>query len=128
MDLKQLFHNPEDLDDAELAIIRDKIRFQQHVPYLSAFFTGLTMRIVDAHVFKSGARPLRIGTAAAFGFYIGATAANTIGSNMYRQFDKDIMRAFDERYLTKALNVSGWNTNYTGMKDNEDVNMMNKPY
>jgi hypothetical protein len=73
-----LFHNPEDLDDSELAVLRYKLQFQRMLPVVCAFFTGMSMRIVDAHVFRSGARPLRIGSMAAFGWYIGAQGANTI--------------------------------------------------
>ena len=48
MDLKTLFHNPEDLDDADLYVLRRKIQFQQYSPYWGALFTGLSMRIFDA--------------------------------------------------------------------------------
>jgi hypothetical protein len=48
MDLKQLFHHPEDLDDSELNVLRDKIRMQQYMPYYGAFFSALAWRVVDS--------------------------------------------------------------------------------
>ena len=76
MDLKQLFHNPEDLDDSELVILRTKINTQTYMPYYSAVFSGLTMKIVDSQVFNRGTCPRRLGGAIAFGFLVGANAAN----------------------------------------------------
>ena len=46
------------------------------MPYYSAIFTGLTMKIVDSQVFRRGTCPRRLGAAAAFGFLVGANAAN----------------------------------------------------
>lgn len=123
MDLKQLFHHPEDLDDSELAVLRDKIRFQQSLPYWSALFMGLSMRIVSP-----SCQPARIGVAAAFGFWVGASSASTVTSNLWRRFDKDITRAFDERYMTRTLNLAGLGSNYTSEKDNEDYSDFSKPY
>ncbi len=30
--------------------------------------------------------------------------------------------------MNRALNVAGWNSNYTAMTDNEDTLRLNKPY
>ena len=128
MDLKQLFHNPEDLDDYELSALRSKIQFQASLPYYCAFFSGLSMRIVDAHLFRAGFRPLRIGAMAAFGWYIGAQGACTMGGSLFREFDREITLAFDERYMTRSLNVAGWNNNAISFKDNQDQKMLHKVY
>ena len=54
MDLKQLFHNPDDLDDSELWVCRTKIGNQMWMPYYSAIFLGLGMKVIDSTVFKRG--------------------------------------------------------------------------
>ena len=128
MDLKQLFHHPEELNDAELAQLRSKIRFQNSLPYCGGLFGGLFALVLEANFFNASGRPLRILGATAFGIYIGATGANSLGTTVKREYDSDIMKAFEQRYMTRALNVAGWNSNYTSMKDNEDTPKLNKPY
>ena len=45
MDLHTLFHDPEDLDDSDLMFLRDKLRLQKSMPWLSAAFSGLFMGV-----------------------------------------------------------------------------------
>ncbi len=70
MDLKQLFHHPEELSDRELAQLRSKIRFQASLPYCGALFFGLSGLILDPYLFNVGGRPLRLAGALAFGAYL----------------------------------------------------------
>ena len=107
-----MFHNPDDLDDSELYVLRKKIQLQMYMPYWGALFTGVTMRILDAQILRRAASFSRIGVATAFGFYLGACGANRLHSNLWRSFDEDITNAFDERYVKRALNVSGLNSNW----------------
>lgn len=72
MDLKQLFHHPEDLDDAELNVLRDKIRMQQFMPYWGAGFAVLGMRVFDSQVFARRSCPRYLTAAAIVGYCIGA--------------------------------------------------------
>ncbi len=72
MDLKQLFHHPEDLDDAELNVLRDKIRMQQYMPYYGAIFSTLALRVIDSQIFMKKSCPRYLAAAAVFGFCIGA--------------------------------------------------------
>lgn len=99
MDLKQLFHHPEDLDDAELNILRDKIRMQQYMPYYGAIFSTLAWRVVDSQIFMKKSCPRYLAAAAVLGFCIGAQGANTLHSSLWRGFDGDIQRAFDQRFM-----------------------------
>ena len=128
MDLKTLFHNPEDLDDSELFALRRKIQFQQYMPYWGALFTGLTMRVIDAQILRRGASYPRIGLAAALGFYLGASGANNLQTNLWRSLDEEITFAFDQRYVKRALNVSGLGSNWVNIKHNEDFNDYSRPY
>lgn len=128
MDLKQVFHNPADLDDSELSVMRTKIRTQMWMPYYGALFAGLTLRILDAQLLKKGACPMRIGAAAILGYSLGAYGAGRLSSTLHRSFDSDITQAFDKRFLNQALNVSGLGSNYTSIRQNEDYHDYSKPY
>lgn len=108
--------------------MRTKIRTQMYMPYYGALFTGLTMRILDAQLLKKGACPMRIGTAALLGFSLGAYGAGRLSSNLNRGFDSEITQALDKRFLNHALNISGLNTNYTSIRQNEDYHNYSKPY
>ena len=75
MDLKTLFHNPDELTGHELDILRKKIKLQSSLPLHGALFGGLTMYVVDRYVLKRGYSFLSIGGVAALGFLIGGYGA-----------------------------------------------------
>lgn len=118
MDLKVLFHNPEELTDAELAHLRQKILLQRSMPWTSAFFTGFALYFVEATVLK---RTPCIRRAAAFGtigFALGAYYANNVRTSIPRlQSQSDIINAFDRRYMKNVLNTTGFGSNYVSVKD-----------
>ena len=98
------------------------------MPYYSAIFLGLGMKVIDSTVFKRGTCPRRMGAALTLGFLIGANATNNMESALWREFDRDITRAFDHRFLNQALNVSGLHSSHTSILHNENVNDFSKPY
>ena len=122
MDLKQLFHNPDDLDDSELAVMRGKIRRQQYLPYYSFFIGGLAYRVFDATVLKkkAGSCPIRTSGCAIAGFLLGAYGASTMQQNLWREFDRDILKAREQKYLRVVLNTAGYNNNWVSMHHQEN--------
>jgi hypothetical protein len=62
----------------------------------------------------------RVGAGAALGFYLGACGANTLQTNLNRQFDEDISMAFDQRYAKRSLNASGLGSSYISIGSRED--------
>jgi len=85
------------------------------MPYYAAIFAGLGMRVFDSQVLSRGTCPRRLGAAIAFGFIVGANASNYFETSLWRNFDRDISHAFDERFMRSALNVSGLSTNHTSI-------------
>ena len=113
-------------DANHISLIHNQL--QMYMPYWGALFTGVTMRILDAQILRRAASFSRIGVATAFGFYLGACGANRLHSNLWRSFDEDITNAFDERYVKRALNVSGLNSNWVNVKHNEDFMNHSRPF
>ena len=72
MDLKVLFHNPEQLSDDELMLAREKIRFQRSMPWLAAVFGGFSVYVLERAVMrrhKATIPYLAVGALA--GFWLG---------------------------------------------------------
>jgi hypothetical protein len=130
MDLKQLFYNPDDLDDVELKAMRRKIHFQMYAPVVSAAFLGFSMHLVNTSVFRRTSPCfMRIALATGLGYGIGAFSVSSMTQSLFRRFDGDIMHAFDKRYMNKSLNACGLNTSYVSIHDNEGHSQRaGKPY
>lgn len=75
MDLKVLFHNPDELTNEELSILRNKISVQKSLPYVSAGFSGFAMYLLDNKMLRRFSDWKRIAFAASTGFVIGAYGA-----------------------------------------------------
>jgi hypothetical protein len=71
MDLKLLFHNPDELTDKELFTLQRKMLFLQSTPYISAAFLGLGGYLLDKQVFLKARDPKRIAAYAVVGFLLG---------------------------------------------------------
>ena len=52
MDLKVLFHNPEELTDDELALARQKITFQRSMPWVTAVFGGFSVFLLERAILR----------------------------------------------------------------------------
>ena len=129
MDLKQLYHNPEELDDFELSVIRGKLRQMQMTPWVCAGSLAFGMAIFDRSVLRMARNcPMRLSAAAVVGYLVGVNAVSNVSSVVARDFDADILRAHDERQLRSTLNLAGLGGNWTNMKHNENVKSHNKPY
>mgnify|MGYP000379605618 CR=1 FL=1 len=94
-DLLTLFHNPESLSDNDLARVRRKIKRQTWTPWVTtAAFAGLASLKCRS--------PQVLGVAGVAGFLFGARLsmyANPNPSGYEQVFDKDIMDAFENRYI-----------------------------
>ena len=75
MDLKQLFHAPEEMSDKDLSSVRNRIRFQRNLPIFSAVFFGAGTHFYFAQLKHTAPRPLVLGMAGVGAVY-GAWAAN----------------------------------------------------
>lgn len=128
MDLKTLFHNPEELTNDDLRHLHDKIRFQHFMPRTSALFSGFAMYLLDRHILRRGHSWLRIGGVAAAGYIIGVYATDNVVNSLNKEFDEDIIQAFDQRYLKYALNSTGFGNNYVSIAELAEDTSYKKPY
>ena len=71
-DITTLFHNPDSLSEAQMSVIRAKIRMQRYSPYMAAVFGGSLMFVADTVFFKKAYCLKRIAPMAALGYGIGA--------------------------------------------------------
>ena len=104
-DLQVLFHNPEALNDSDLAMIKRKINQQRLLPFLTAASAGGSMFVLESAIFKRRAyNPYVLGAATVAGFLIGGVASSRISMNtnahLYSEgaqdsMDADIIRAFN---------------------------------
>ena len=80
MDLKALFHNPHAYSDADLALVKGRLRAQSYTPWMTAFFAGSGMYVFDMAVLKRRVHnPYVIAAATIFGFTLGNVAASRLG-------------------------------------------------
>ena len=130
MDLKVLFHNPEELTDAELAFLRDKIRMQRSMPWLTAFFGGFGVYFLDRGVIRRSHDIKRVAAGALVGFILGAYGSYQVGlpAPGERQFDREIIGAYEKRYVNTVLNATGFGSNYVSTRDYGENYSLKKPY
>ena len=117
MDLKVLFHNPEDLSDDELAHLRQKIQLQRSMPWTSAFFGGFGLYLLDKAILRRHYCYKRIAVGALVGFALWAHASYQVRTSIPRKLDTDIVNAFDRRYMNAVLNSTGFGSNYVSARD-----------
>lgn len=84
MDLKVLFHNPEDLSDDEYLQLSKKIQYQALMPYYSSFFAGFSMYLYEMKIVKRSHDLKRIAAAALVGFVIGGYGSYKVKSTIQR--------------------------------------------
>ena len=71
----------------------------------------------------------RVGAAALVGFAFGGFAASQMDrSVLKRPVDRDILVAFEERYVKNSLNIAGYNNNYISERSNGDNTTFRRPY
>jgi hypothetical protein len=128
MDLKQLFHNPDSLTDSELSKLRSKIRQQSWMPYFTGVFSGVFLGVIDNQLLGKSLCGKRILAGAAVGYLIGANGANAYNTVLNRSFDREIVNAFDLRFIRHSLNVAGLTSSHTSLAHNEDNHDFSKPY
>ena len=129
MDLKVLFHNPEDLNDRELFKLQQQIKTQRALPKVTAFIGGFAVYVLDAAVLKRQFCRNRIIAGAVAGFALGAYSSLHVQTTIKRvEKDAEIISAFDIRYMNTVLNSTGFGSNYVSIKDYSDAQNMKKPY
>lgn len=99
-DLKTLFHNPDELSQSDLYMLRKKISLQRNLPVFGFFTFGFTMPLFYYQFVGKSPSTLAILGVAAIGYGLGANASQTTFANSTkRRFDRDISSAFDERFM-----------------------------
>jgi hypothetical protein len=71
---------------------------------------------------------VRVLGAAALGFVIGVNATSYVQTTIHKDFDRDIIAAFDKRFATTVLNSTGFGDNYVNRADNSEEMLFKKPY
>lgn len=129
MDLKVLFHNPEELSDAELRHLAEKIALQRTMPWISAAISGFGMYLLDGAFLKRTVCLKRTGAAALVGFALGAYSSYNVSTSIERiRNDSEIVNAFDRKYMNTVLNTTGFGSNYVSVRDYSDTTAFKKPY
>ena len=99
------------------------------MPYLSAAITAMTFHVLHSSMFRTGVLPMRLTVAALGGYMFGGYGASKMnGPMLSRPLDRDIMLAFEERYMKHSLNVAGYNNNAISEGHNAEKNSFYKPY
>ena len=129
MDTKTLFHNPESLSEDELYQLRVKIQGQRRACFYGWTGGVLITFVMSQGVYRNQVFSLgKIFLGGMAGYVICANGVDRNSSLLKRDVDRDIVKAFDQRWLRSALSVSGLYTNHTSMGHNEDNNDFSKPY
>lgn len=129
MDLKVLFHNPEDLNDRELFKLQQQVKTQRTLPKVTALIGGFGVFVLDTAVLKREMCKRRIVAGLAAGFILGAYSSYHQETTIKRvESDAEIITAFDIRYMNTVLNSTGFGSNYVSIKDYSDAQNMKKPY
>ncbi len=132
MDLKVLFHNPEQLSDEELMLAREKIRFQRSMPWLTAIFGGFSVYVLERGIMRRNrATPAYLAVGALAGFWLGNSSSQghlLIRSGLEKSYDREIINAFDRKYMTSVLNATGFGNNHINISDYSDSPAYKKPY
>ena len=89
------------------------------MPYMTAAATAMSFHVLSSQMFRTGVLPVRIGVAAAVGFAIGGYGASCVNGSMFHvREDSTIMEAFEWRFLSRSLNVAGYNNNAISTRHN----------
>ena len=128
MDSKALFHNPASLTDGELKTMQRKLNTQRFMPlFFSAFFGGASVGF-DTYILKASVCRYRLFAGAMAGYVMGAVIVNETQNYLtHRNWDSDIMNAFDRRWMNKALNAGGFGNNWVHSSQSAK-NPTPKPY
>jgi len=100
------------------------------MPYYTAAVFGFASYLFDSVILKKQYTWARIGTLGLIGFAIGAHATYQVQTTLPkdRAVDREIVNAFDRRYMTTVLNATGFGSNYVSPKDFGDSTSLKKPY
>ncbi len=115
MDIKQLFYNPSLLNDNDLAKLRNKIWWQNKMPFIGAAFSGFGYHVIITAVLRGNLNFKMIAAAASVGYFIGTGASEQMIVTMGTE-DREVIREFDQRFLRHTLNVAGLASNHTSYK------------
>ena len=101
-EMQVLFHNPESLSDADLRAVRQKLRFHNFMQLgMGGVATLGAMRFTRCNMTLAG---VFVGSYIASDF-LARCFNNTLPWALSEPRDQQIIRAFDQRYVNKTLNL-----------------------
>ena len=113
-DLQVLFHNPESMTDSDLSTVKSTLRMQRSAPLLFAGAFGGAMYALNSKCPRV-IQKTAVGALAgyALGGYLAYTTLVRRSYGMYSEsaqasMDKDILQAFEQRYVDLSLNAVGY--------------------
>ena len=135
-DLQVLFHNPESMTDSDLSSVKSTLRMQRYAPWLFAGSFGGALYLLNPkspRVIQKTAVGALAGYA--FGGYLAYTTLVRRNYSGYSEsaqasMDKDILQAFEQRYVDLSLNAVGYGSSALTVADqvtNKDARLR-KPY
>ena len=129
-ELKQLFHSPDELSDAELEVLRVKLQNMRRLPKLGAGFGLAGAACFQGLILRRNPTFLGLGIGAALGYAFGGQAASTLSSNVLkRPFDYDILIAQEKRQQSLTMNIAGYGSSHMhGGLNAEGSRSYDKPY
>ena len=128
LELKTLFHSPDELADDELVALQRRLQVQRVVPKVTAVAGLIGTVALETLVLKRPNSILRV-TAGTLGSYaLGGQLAAEMNSRVLPQaIDAEIVFAQETRQVSKVLNMTGYGSNHisgdTGLNKN-----FSKPY
>jgi len=90
-----LFHNPEDLSDSELKSLQLALRIQAYKPRIGLLLGVSGMYLLDTAVLKRSFCFKRLAVAGVLGYTFGGYLASQQGTVISRNFDIEILNAFE---------------------------------
>ena len=92
-----------------------------------AFLAGGSIGF-DSYILRASVSKTRLAAGALGGYIMGAVIVNeTANYLVHRNWDSDIMNAYDRRWMNKSLTVAGFGNNWVHYSQSEK-NPMQKPY
>ena len=115
-ELQTLFHNPESLSDSDLSSIRGKLWMQGWMPWFMGTGAGAVGFLTSNRCW------MRASLFFGVGLTLGASVAYRMGSSSPSgydaEMDKEILEAFEQRYVQRSLNACGYGNNALNLAQN----------
>ena len=106
-DTRTLFHTPDQLSDADLSVMRNKLRQQRLLPFVSAAVGGVAVVGLQSAVLRRPVQQSVVALGALAGYTGGAYQTNYFSCRLNKQYNMPVLNARDQRYVKIASNKMG---------------------